>query len=285
MKFVALHVSVCILVAINGELIIPPGTYSSTKYFDNVLDEVQGAMIDIVAAKSDLLVMEEKLEAITDESLMIFRTESIMEYTVDSDAYENGWTKPYTVTTELTVEGVTESNFDTQKDDLTDAFANSLGVSSSSVKLSLEESSGTSRSASTVVYATVGASEANDAADIASSINDKTFLSTLNVEISKSETLQANGVVINSVSEATVSKRSEIQEEEADEQDSSSQCEQYGGIGAIHEDKVICCKAKCGICTGPGCAQRGLRRSCCGTPIIKRANVCGLDGQMAPCLI
>ena len=91
MKFVALYVSVCILVAINGELIIPPGTYSSTRYFDNVLDEVQGAMIDIVAAKSDLLVMEEKLQAITDESLMIFRTESIMENAVDSDAYENGW--------------------------------------------------------------------------------------------------------------------------------------------------------------------------------------------------
>ena len=128
--------------------------------------------------------------------------------------------EPYTVTTELTVEGVTESNFDTQKDDLTDAFANSLGVSSSTVKLSLKESSVTTRSTSTVVYATVGASEANDAADIASSINDKTFLSTLNVEISKSETLQDNGVVVNSVSEATVSKRSEIQiqEEEADEQ-------------------------------------------------------------------
>ena len=67
------------------------GTYSTSKYFENTLDEVQGALIDISSAKIDLDVMERKLEAIVDGSSVIYKTETVLENAVAKNAYENAW--------------------------------------------------------------------------------------------------------------------------------------------------------------------------------------------------
>ena len=69
----------------------PGGKYSASKYFENTLDEIQGALIDAVNAKNDLDVIENKLEAIVDGSSLIYKTESILENAVAKNAYENAW--------------------------------------------------------------------------------------------------------------------------------------------------------------------------------------------------
>ena len=69
----------------------PEGKYSASKYFENTLDEIQGALIDAVNAKNDLDVIENKLEAIVDGSSLIYKTESILENAVAKNAYENAW--------------------------------------------------------------------------------------------------------------------------------------------------------------------------------------------------
>ena len=69
----------------------PEGTYSTSKYFENTLDGIQGALIDIGSAKNDLDVMEKKLEAIVDGSSMIFKAEIVLENAVAKDVYENAW--------------------------------------------------------------------------------------------------------------------------------------------------------------------------------------------------
>ena len=69
----------------------PEGKYSASKYFENTLDEIQGALIDAVKAKNDLDVIENKLEAIVDGSSLIYKTESILENAVAKNAYENAW--------------------------------------------------------------------------------------------------------------------------------------------------------------------------------------------------
>ena len=112
--------------------------------------------------------------------------------------------QPYTVSTRMAVAGVTESNFDTFKTELTDVFATSVGVPSSSVGLSLMDSTVASRSTSTVIVATIKSSNANTVDAVKSSIGSGSFKETLNDEISNSETLKASGVVMNAVSEPKV---------------------------------------------------------------------------------
>ena len=104
----------------------------------------------------------------------------------------------------MAVAGVTESNFDTLKTELTDVFATSVGVPSSSVGLSLMDSTVASRSTGTVIVATIKSSNANTVDAVKSSIGSGSFKETLNDEISNSETLKASGVVMNAVSEPKV---------------------------------------------------------------------------------
>ena len=104
----------------------------------------------------------------------------------------------------MAVAGVTESNFDTLKTELTDVFATSVGVPSSSVRLSLMGSTVASRSTGTVIVATIKSSNANTVDAVKSSIGSGSFKETLNDEISNSEALKASGVVMNAVSEPKV---------------------------------------------------------------------------------
>ena len=67
------------------------GKFSDSKYFDNKLDEIQGAIDDTVKAGLDLKVMEGSLQSIVAASSYFFRTESATEYAVDADPYINGW--------------------------------------------------------------------------------------------------------------------------------------------------------------------------------------------------
>ena len=67
------------------------GRFSDSKYFDNKLDEIQGAIDDTVKAGLDLRVMEGSLQRIVAASSYFFRTESATEYAVDAENYINGW--------------------------------------------------------------------------------------------------------------------------------------------------------------------------------------------------
>ena len=67
------------------------GRFSDSKYFDNKLDEIQGAIDDTVKAGMDLKIMEGRLQNIVDASSYFFRTESATEYAVDAEPYINGW--------------------------------------------------------------------------------------------------------------------------------------------------------------------------------------------------
>merc|ERR1711963_684851 len=61
------------------------------KYFDNALDEIQGALQDTIRAGLDLETMESRLQSVADASSFFFRAESAVEYAVASDAYKNLW--------------------------------------------------------------------------------------------------------------------------------------------------------------------------------------------------
>ena len=67
------------------------GKFSESKYFDNKLDSIQGAIDDTIKAGLDLKLMEGSLENIVAASSYFFRTESATEYAVDAEAYINGW--------------------------------------------------------------------------------------------------------------------------------------------------------------------------------------------------
>ena len=67
------------------------GKFSTSRYYDGTLDEIQGALIDIASAKLDMEVMEGKLEQIVSASSAIFKTESYVEWAVDRCAYKNAW--------------------------------------------------------------------------------------------------------------------------------------------------------------------------------------------------
>ena len=108
-----------------------------------------------------------------------------------------------TVTTEMTfTSGVTSSNFDTIKDDLKEAIATALGVNSSMIELTLKNS--ISRSTSTVVVVTITSTDENVVGDVEGAIESSSFVSTVNTEISSSETLLSAGVTVDSVTVPTV---------------------------------------------------------------------------------
>ena len=98
--------------------------------------------------------------------------------------------------------GVTSSNFDTLKDELKEAMATALGVDSSMIELTLKNS--ISRSTSTVVVVTITSKDENVVGDVEGAIESSSFVSTVNTEISSSETLLSAGVTVDSVTVPTV---------------------------------------------------------------------------------
>ena len=89
MNLVACTVAVSFLVAsVHADLKVPA---DGPKYFDNALDEIQGALQDTIRAGLDLETMESRLQSVVDASSFFFRSESAVEYAVASDAYKNLW--------------------------------------------------------------------------------------------------------------------------------------------------------------------------------------------------
>ena len=108
-----------------------------------------------------------------------------------------------TITTEMTfTSGVTSSNFDTIKDGLKEAIATALGVDSSIIELTLKSS--ITRSNSTVVVVTITSTDEDVVGEVESAIESSSFVSTVNTEISSSETLLSAGVTVDSVTVPTV---------------------------------------------------------------------------------
>merc|ERR1712018_907333 len=76
----------------------PAGTYgdaagsAESLLFENNLDGIQSALVDIEAAGVDLDLIKGKLEAIVDGSGSIYAAESALETAVDSAAYTNAFT-------------------------------------------------------------------------------------------------------------------------------------------------------------------------------------------------
>jgi len=89
MKFALCIVAVAIMATVEAK----PSPFSDNSYFtaDATLDSVQGAIIDIVEAATDLDTMQGMLEGVVSESTALFEVETAVEYAVDADAYENAW--------------------------------------------------------------------------------------------------------------------------------------------------------------------------------------------------
>jgi len=88
MKFALCIVAVAMMATVDAT-----PAYSDVSYFSDggTLDNIQGAIIDVVSAAEDLGVMEGKLEAIVSASTDVFAVESNVEYAVDRAAYANNW--------------------------------------------------------------------------------------------------------------------------------------------------------------------------------------------------
>merc|ERR1712045_520198 len=65
-----------------------------SKYFaaTGQLDGIQGALVDIEAAGTDLATLKGKLEALVDGAPKVYAAESALETAVDSAAYTNAFT-------------------------------------------------------------------------------------------------------------------------------------------------------------------------------------------------
>ena len=67
------------------------GLEGNGRYFENNLDNLQGALEDISKAGEDLEIIETKLEAIVDGSALVFKAESVLENAVAKTVYTNAW--------------------------------------------------------------------------------------------------------------------------------------------------------------------------------------------------
>ena len=65
--------------------------FSSSHYFSNVLNNIQGALEDIFIGGQNLKIMEEKLQNMVNESGAFFKAESVAEFAVDAKPYNNAW--------------------------------------------------------------------------------------------------------------------------------------------------------------------------------------------------
>ena len=67
------------------------GTEGNGRYFENNLDGIQGALVDISKAGEDLVTIETKLEALVDGSALIYKAESVLENSVVKTDFVNAW--------------------------------------------------------------------------------------------------------------------------------------------------------------------------------------------------
>ena len=67
------------------------GTEGNGRYFENNLDGIQGALVDISKAGEDLVTIETKLEALVDGSALIYKAESVLENAVVKTDFVNAW--------------------------------------------------------------------------------------------------------------------------------------------------------------------------------------------------
>ena len=103
------------------------------------------------------------------------------------------------------MDGVTESNFETLKHDLTVAVSKSLGVPVSSVKLEMNNSDTVSALAKdTVVVTIVSIENETDKNTLTNSIDSGIFTAVMEDEISKSPALISAGVKLDVVSKSVV---------------------------------------------------------------------------------
>ena len=103
----------------------------------------------------------------------------------------------------MTFAGVTPSNFEGIKDELTNTVATVLGVDSSAIELSIKISRSRGRNSGTVVVATITSTDSDVANNVKDSINSGSFVSTVNNEVSNSAALMSAGVTLDSATEAT----------------------------------------------------------------------------------
>ena len=107
------------------------------------------------------------------------------------------------VTTEMTFSGVTPSNFEGIKDELTKTVATVLRVDSSAVELSLKSLISRKRSNGMVVVATITSTRAVEVDDVKNHINSSDFVSNVNTEVSNSPALVSANVTLVGVTEPT----------------------------------------------------------------------------------
>ena len=105
----------------------------------------------------------------------------------------------FTVTSELTFSsGVTSSSFDSIKEDLAAAIADTLGVDSSTVSLTLKSDL---RSSSIVVVVTITTTDEDVADDLQDDIDASSFVSDVNTACNSAPSLSAAGVILDYVDE------------------------------------------------------------------------------------
>ena len=107
------------------------------------------------------------------------------------------------VTTEMTFSGVTPSNFEGIKDELTKTVATVLRVDSSAVELSLKSLISRKRSNGMVVVLTITSTRAVEVDDVKNHINSSDFVSNVNTEVSNSPALVSANVTLVGATEPT----------------------------------------------------------------------------------
>ena len=107
------------------------------------------------------------------------------------------------VTTEMTFSGVTPSNFEGIKHELTKTVATVLRVDSSAVELSLKSLISRKRSNGMVVVATITSTRAVEVDDVKNHINSSDFVSNVNTEVSNSPALVSANVTLVGATEPT----------------------------------------------------------------------------------
>lgn len=111
----------------------------------------------------------------------------------------------YEITTEITMDGVSESNFESLKNDLTVAVSKSLGVPVSSVKLEMSNSDTVSAlSKDTVIVTIVSIKNETDMNTLTNSIDSGVFTEGMKEEISKTPALNTAGITLEAVSKSVV---------------------------------------------------------------------------------
>ena len=99
--------------------------------------------------------------------------------------------------------GVTSTNFNTIKNEMTKAIATALDVEISSVDLKFKRSISKRRRNSTVLVVSITSTDEVEVGDIEYAMKSNSFVSAVNTEFSKSTTLTSAGVELDSVTSST----------------------------------------------------------------------------------